>query len=113
MEVWLTKYPLFRLQENEIMSNAHTIYPYSNKKTPCFFALLHYKFMTKKDQIKMKKYARKGNFAGGSAEYKLYVKKHSADQGSFCFYYEGSEEYTSSQSLSKIKEMDKLPILQQ
>lgn len=111
MEVWLTKYPLFRLRENEIMSNAHTIFPYENTKTPCFFAILHYKFMTKTDLVKMKKYARTGNFAGGSFEYKTYVKKHRANQDSFHFYYPGSEEYISSQSLSKIKEIDQLPLL--
>lgn len=111
MEVWLTKYPLFRLREDEIMSHAHALFPYSNKKTPCFFALLHYKFMTKTDQIKMKKYAREGNYIHGSAEYKLYVKKYNINHNSFHFYYPESEEYQSSKSLSKIKEMDKIAML--
>lgn len=113
LEVWLTKYPLFRLEANEIMSNPHAIFPYSNKKTPCFFALLHYKFMTKTDQVKMKKIAREGNFAGGSAEYKFYVRKHNANHDNFHFYYPESEEYKTSKSLSKIKEMDKIPMLPQ
>lgn len=113
LEVWLTKYPLFQLREKEIMSNAHTIFPYSNKKTPCFFAILHYKFMTKKDQVKMKEYARKGNFAGGSAEYKMYAKKHRMNRHNFHFYNSESREYSSSYSLSQIKELEKLPILLQ
>ncbi len=111
LEIWLTKYPLFCLQKNELMPNPHTIYPYDNTKTPCFFAFLHYKFMTKKDFVKMKQYARKDKYGGGGFEYTMYAKKYRANQDSFHFYYSGSEEYISSQSLSKIKEIDQLPLL--
>ena len=110
IEVWLTKYPLFKLKGGEILSNPHTIYPYKNKWTPCFFALLHYKFLTRNDQIKMRKYADKGNYVGGSAEYKLYLKKQKENNGNMDFYYDDAVEYQSSQSLSNIRKIDKIPI---
>lgn len=109
LEVWLTKYPLFRLRENEIISNPHTIYPYSNKRTLCFFAVLHYKFLTGSDRIKMQKYVRQGNYAGGSKEYKLYMRKLKENRNNFNFYYEQSAEYQSSRSLGIIKEIVKIP----
>lgn len=108
IEVWLTKYPLLQLKKNEILSNPHSIFPFQNHKTACYFAVLHYKFLTFDDQRKMRKYARKGNYAGGSAEYKLYLQKQREEAQTFCFYYGGSEEYQSSHSLSKIKEIDNL-----
>lgn len=105
MDVWLTKYPLFQLKEKEILSNPHSIYPYDNTKHPCYFALLHYKFLTGEDKQKMRKYARKGQYAGGSREYKEYVRKLRENEENFNFYYDESVEYTSSRSLSEIKEI--------
>lgn len=108
MEPWLTKYPLFRLREREILSSAHTVFPYENRKVPCFFALLHYKFLTRSDLVKVKKYAREGNYIGGSAEYKIYEKKHKENADNFNFYYENSLTYQSSQSLAGIQEISKM-----
>lgn len=108
MEVWLTKYPLFQLKKNELLSNPHSIFPFQNRKTPCYLAVLHYKFLTLDDQRKMRTNARKGNYAGGSAEYKLYLQKLRESTQSYSFYYKDSEEYQSSISLSKIKEIDHL-----
>lgn len=110
IDLWLTKYPLFRLKEKDILSNPHSIYPYTNKKTPCYFALLHYKFLTQKDQVKMKKYAKKGNYAGGSSEYKKYIQMQEKAAESFDFYYKNSVEYKSSESLGSIQEIDKIPM---
>lgn len=109
IDAWLTKYPLFRLAEEEIMCNPHTIYPYNNKKVPCYLAILHYKFLTRNDKQKMQKYARKGNYACDSAEYKLYVKKLREKADNFKFYFADSTEYHSSQSLLKISEISKSP----
>lgn len=105
---WLTKYPLFRLEKNELLCNPHVIYPYEKRKTPCYFAILHYKFLTRDDQRKMRKYARKGNYVNNSAEYKIYMRKHQENADNFNFYYEESAEYETSQSLEKIKEIDKM-----
>ncbi|MDE7430767.1 MAG: glycosyltransferase family 2 protein [Lachnospiraceae bacterium] len=107
---WLTKYPLFRLEKNEFLCNPHVIYPYEKRKTPCYLAVLHYKFLTRDDQRKMRKYARKGNYINNSAEYKLYVKKYQENADNFNFYYNGSAEYESSYSLEKISELDKIPL---
>lgn len=106
VDVWLTKYPLFKLRHGEILSNPHTIYPYDNAYQPCYFAILHYKFLTERDKQKMRRYARKGQYVGGSREYKLYVQKLCESEESFNFYYEESVEYESSKSLRRIKEIN-------
>lgn len=110
MTVWLTKYPLFCLKRNEILCNPHAIYPYEKKKARCYLALLHYKFLTRDDQRKLRKYARKGNYVHNSAEYRLYLKKYQENADNFNFYYDGSVEYTSSSSLKQVKEIDKMYI---
>lgn len=109
IDAWLTKYPLFRLGEEEIMCNPHTIYPYDNKESACYLAILHYKFLTRSDQQKMRKYARKENYACDSAEYKLYVKKLRENADNFKFYFEDSAEYHSSKSLARIREIGRIP----
>ena len=110
VEVWLTKYPLFRLKEKEILCNPHTIYPYKNKKSPCYLAVLHYKFVTHEDQRKMQEYARKGNYACNSAEYKLYTRKYKVNANNFNFFFDCSAEYQSSKSLEMIKEIRRIPL---
>ena len=108
MEPWLTKYPLFHLKNEEILSSAHSIFPYDNKRTPCFFALLHYKFLIRSDLEKVKRYAKEGNYIGGSAEYKIYEQKHNESADNFNFYYEKSFEYQSSQSLENIRQINRM-----
>ena len=106
---WLTKYPLFRLKNNEFLCNPHAIYPYENKKTPCYFAIMHYKFLTQNDRKKIRKYAQIGNYACNSVEYKLYLKRQRENRDNFKFYYKQSAEYQSSQSLTIIKQIDRIP----
>ncbi len=110
VEAWLTKYPLFRLKEGEILANVHSIYPYNNGWTPCFLAILHYKFLTKTDLKKAEEYVNKENYAGGSAEYKIYMQKQKENIDNFNFYNEQSIEYKSSESLSQIREMRKIKV---
>lgn len=107
-DVWLTKYPLFRLAGDEIMIDPHVIYPYDASRSPCFLALLHYKFITHNDQEKMRSYAEQGTYACGSAEYRAYVEKQKEDRRNFQFYHEGSVEYSSSRSLTMIKEIKRM-----
>lgn len=109
IEAWLTKYPLFKLKNNEFLCNPHVIYPYENKKTPCYFAIMHYKFLTQNDRKKVRKYAHIGNYACNSAEYKLYLQRQRENKDNFKFYYEQSAEYQSSQSLAIIKQIDRIP----
>lgn len=108
MDPWLTKYPLFRLRKREILSNSHALFPYNNKKIPCLFAILHYKFLTKKDYEKVKLYAEEGNYINGSAEYKIYEQKQNESEDNFNFYYDKSVEYRSSQDLAEIHELSKM-----
>lgn len=105
-DVWLTKYPLFKFDKNELLINPHAIYPYNNEKIPCYFAILHYKFLTQNDKKKMRKYAREESYACKSAEYKAYMSKQRENKDNFQFYFDESVEYQSSQSLAKIKEID-------
>ncbi len=104
-EVWLTKYPLFKIRKNEIVINPHVIYPYDDMESACYLALLHYKFLTKNDQRKMRRYARRGNYACNSAEYKSYLQKQRENKNNFQFYFEESAEYISSQSLRQVEEI--------
>lgn len=108
IEAWLTKYPLFKLKENDFFCNPHVLYPYENKRTPCYLALLHYKFLTNTDKRKMQKYARAGNYARNSAEYKKYLQKQREDINNFNFYFEKSLLYQSSESLERIGQIEKL-----
>lgn len=111
IEAWLTKYPLFRLKKNEFLCNPHAVYPYEKKKTPCYFGLLHYKFLTQNDRKKVRKYARLENYACNSAEYKLYLRRQRENLDNFNFYYEQSVRYKSSQSLAEIKQIDEIPYI--
>lgn len=110
MDIWLTKYPLFCLKDEEIMASPHAVYPFENEKKPCYLALLHYKFLTKNDKKRVHENARNGNYSRGSYEYKMYVRKQALNADYFDFYFEQSTEYQSSQSLAKIKEIDKIPL---
>ena len=108
MEAWLTKYPLFKLQDNEIICNPHSVFPYNDEKTSCFFAILHYKFLTNNDRKKLRKYAKLGNYASNSAEYKMYLQRQRENINNFVFYFDDSAEYESSKSISKIGLIDRI-----
>lgn len=102
VEVWLTKYPLFRLKEYDMMSNPHTIFPFKeNFACKYCVGLLHYKFVTKNDYRKMRKYKREGVYAGGSFEYARYLEVSHGEK--INFYYEGSAYMKSYDDLAKIK----------
>lgn len=73
-EATLTKYPLFRLADGELLYQAHAMFPLAkNLNTPCHLVIRHYKFLPG-DRVKFERIAREGRYYGGSVEYKNYVK---------------------------------------
>jgi len=73
-EATLTKYPLFRLADGELLYQAHAMFPLAkNLNTPCHLVIRHYKFLPG-DKQKFERIAREGKYYGGSIEYKNYVK---------------------------------------
>ncbi len=70
----LTKYPLFRLTAGEFMPNPHHIWPRAaNFRSPCYIAILHYKFHGDVTGRVARAVAR-GNYWDGSREYKAYAQ---------------------------------------
>ncbi len=101
LEVYLTKHPIFYFQVGDIQGHSHYQYPYSkNQGLPCFAALLHYKFLNS-DLKKYEDRVKSNSFYNGSEEYKQYLNVFNRNRG-ITFYYEGSEEYVNSKSLSEI-----------
>lgn len=102
VEVWLTKYPLFKLKKYDLMSNPHTIFPFKgNFLCKYCVCLLHYKFVTKNDYRKMRKYTREGVYVGGSFEYEKYLEVSRGKK--INFYYDKSSYMESCGDLAKIK----------
>ncbi|MEM1411692.1 MAG: glycosyltransferase family 2 protein [Pseudomonadota bacterium] len=68
----LTKYPLFRIGEEDLMANPHHLWPFgANYKSPCHLGLLHDKFG--KDLLdKIERAIRENSYWNGSFEYRAY-----------------------------------------
>ena len=96
----LTKNPLMRLQTSDVFG-VHRSLPYAkNIGIPIAAGLLHYKFLPG-DEEKYSQIVRDGNYSGGSAEYKQYLKILQK-RPSLSFYYDKSTEFTNSLDLLKI-----------
>lgn len=99
----LSKYPLFYVTNSDIWTD-HRPLPYANNiKSLCLAVLRHYKFMAG-DFDKYKQIAKDGQYYNNSMNYKIYL----SSGYDISFYYEGSEEYQSSKSLSVLPFLDKL-----
>ena len=97
-EATLTKYPLFRLADGELLYQAHAMFPLAkNLNTPCHLVIRHYKFLPG-DRVKFERIAREGRYYGGSVEYKNYVKAM-ADGDVLHFVDAASARYENSTSL--------------
>ncbi len=97
----LTKYPLIKMQRNSFYGYHWFISKNKLYHYPLFSALLHYKFLPI-DNIKYVKIVKEGTYAGGSAEYRQYLKVLEKEPNQ-SFYYENSCQLTTSWDLSKIK----------
>jgi len=103
IECWLSKYPLFYLNKEDIYISSHYLYPYHNfKQFPFIFALLHFKFLTGEDLKKVMDYVKERNHTNNSMEYKHYLKNYLNRNNKF-YDERFSIRYQSSSSLSKIK----------
>ncbi len=75
-KVYLSKYPVFYMGEDDFVASSHTMIPvYPVKETPIWIAICHYKFVDEKDIRKIRAAVKKENYAAGSADYKAYLSK--------------------------------------
>lgn len=102
-EMLLSKYPVFFFREDDFVASSHYLIPNEpDGKCPVWLALCHYKFIDKKDLEKVEEAVQKGNYAGGSEDYKTYFSKIRS-RDSLTFYKEDcSCELRSSEDLKKI-----------
>lgn len=98
----LTKYPLIYYEKGDFQVCSHYMFPYiKNYTEKVTFFLLHYKFF-KSDINKYRERAMKENYSSGSIEYKTYIRKIDSNEA-LSFYYDGSCEMSSSESLKAIE----------
>ena len=100
-EFMLVKYPLFLFEKGDVQSNSHVTFPfYKNLNLECTSVLMHYKFIGN-DIDKYKIRIKENNYYNGSEEYKAYIEKYESEKNT-SFYYNRSQKYVNSKSLSKI-----------
>lgn len=99
----LTKYPLFLCQKEDIWGDHRPLPHYKNFNSLFLSVLRHYKFMAG-DIDKYRKIADEGMYYNGSANYKVYLSSGE----NVTFFYEGSQEFTSSAALNNLEILDKL-----
>lgn len=99
----LTKYPIFYFKKGTFEECSHYRFPYvENLTAPCWFGILHYKFIDGKDVEKIKDRVRNGNYANGSEQYKGYLRTIETKNNA-AIDHEKTEFYIDSKSLKKVK----------
>ena len=100
----LSKYPLFYFGQDDFVASSHYMVPViQQKKVPIWIAICHYKFSDDKDLKKIKEAVIKENYAGNSADYKIYLKYINQNQ-KLTFYDPHISTYlNSSEDLRKIR----------
>lgn len=99
IKVYLTKYPLFFFEKGDLQVHSHYQFPYNKNRTPCYSALLHYKFLGT-DIDKYKQRLREKSFYNGSKEYERYLQLFGDEEKELSFYSQDiSVRYTDSKSL--------------
>lgn len=92
----LTKYPVFRLDAGDVFSNPHHVWPYeANFSSPCFAAVLHYKFHGDWTNRVARAVADK-NYWDGSREYRAYADAIAKRPGLSLWTAEDSRRHTHS-----------------
>jgi glycosyltransferase involved in cell wall biosynthesis len=103
----LTKYPLFRLTNADIMANPHHIFPYAgNFDTGCYIGILHFKFLPGLIE-RIKVAIASENYWDGSAEYKQYLRAIQ-NNPNLTLVYPGSARLNSVQDLVSNKIIEPL-----
>jgi len=94
----MTKYPLFKLDYNELFVNPHHIWPYdANFYSDCYLGVLHYKFLPNLIS-KMEKAISELSYWSNSIEYKCYQNILSSNPD-LSLLYSGSLRYQGPHSL--------------
>ena len=97
----LSKYPLFRLEPDEVMANPHHLWPFAkNLSAPCHLGILHHNFSAGLEE-KIERAIEQGNYWNQSIEYRAYQAVLSADP-QLSLEYEGSREYGSPEDLVEL-----------
>lgn len=98
----LSKYPLFRLGAEDVFLSVHYLWPFGeNFASDWFLVLKHYEFLNEEDRRKMTAIIERGNYATNSREYRE-MEAAMCGKSALSFWHNGSERYTSSESLRKI-----------
>jgi len=104
----MTKYPLFKLKNNDVFANPHHIWPFhDNFKSPCYLGVLHFKFLP--GLIERIKRAIDGNlYWDNSIEYRCYNATLSSHPA-LSLYCEISERYESPETLARHSLVEPVP----
>ncbi len=98
----LSKYPLIYFTKGMISENAHFQYPYQPAvDAPCYFGILHYKFLDEDKKTYRERGDKMSGFARGGDDYRRYMSMAECDSEA-SFIYEGSVKYTDSSCLQKM-----------
>lgn len=102
VNAYLVKYPIIFFDKKTIQFNSHYSYPfYLNFKQDINIGLLHYKFLPT-DIEKIRDIVKKQNFAGGSKEYKKYLKIYDMNE-KINLITSNSEKFNNADDIYKIK----------
>ncbi|MGF7105569.1 glycosyltransferase family 2 protein [Ohessyouella blattaphilus] len=98
---WLSKFPITYLEHGDVQFQSHMSFPfYKNFQSDIYLVLRHYKFLPG-DLSKYVQRIKDENFAGGSGEYKQYLRE--MEKGYIVFFdKDHSESFLSSESFYKI-----------
>ena len=95
----LSKYPLAYFEPGTVSENAHFQFPYAPAEAaPCWFGILHYKFLPEDLPTFRRRASRASGFARGGGDYKRYLA-FGADGSDSSLLYPGSLHYTTSKDL--------------
>ena len=98
----LSKYPLVYWEKGTISENAHFQYPYEPAAVaPCYFGILHFKFLDEDKKVFKERSNRNSGFARGGGDYKNYMKVFE-ENSSASFMYEGSIKLDTYNKLAEI-----------
>lgn len=105
----LSKIPLFYFDDTDIVASSHYMLPkVKNINIPMWFAICHYKFISQSDYEKVQQAVINENYAGKSADYKIYLNKI-RESKQLSFYDEKySVKIENSEGLKNIKFLERV-----
>jgi Glycosyl transferase family 2 len=103
----LSKYPLFNIRAGEVFHSPHYLFPYrDNYLSPCFIALLHYKF-TDGFIAKAQRAILEASYWQDSLEYRRYLERLAS--GGVRLVYPGTREYHGPADLVRAGLIEPIP----